>query len=79
MDGDGSGKAPRGFSLDDLVDQLCELASRTNMATIETVLRTLPRGDEGVQDAALETAVAARRMVRATADFAASLREAQTR
>ncbi len=69
---DGGQDVPKGFPLEEQVDRMCALANRTSLTTIDAVLKALPRGRLGQQEAALEVAVAARRMVTATADFKAA-------
>lgn len=64
MDGESQGGGEPGGAGTQAAGQLetlCEHARVVNLATLDAVLRVVPRGEGGFQDAALEALVAARR------------------
>ncbi|MFM2041897.1 MAG: hypothetical protein RLY86_473 [Pseudomonadota bacterium] len=73
----GDGTSPEKTA--DPIGRLSQIGSRTNQMSIEALLRALPRSSEagslpkGWADAAREAAVIARRMLRATDDFRATM------
>lgn len=73
MSADGEAELPKGFSLEEQVDRMCGFANRANLAAIDAVMRVIPRGRIGSQEAALEAAVAARRIVASAGDFKAAM------